>query len=98
MIETKEFRKSTPAGIALFSKWFHPSRELFTTISFTGASRSGEEKKSDLQNMKGFLKVLKLVLSSVDKSTYGSDAKIKAFLMEYIKNARRTLNKFEKNK
>lgn len=83
MIASKDFKKSTPAGHILFSRWFE-KRDFFTKVVYKGTSKDNKPK---LESLEAFLKVLRTILSSVDKNTYGNGVKI--FLQDYIKYSTR---------
>lgn len=86
-VNSREFKKSTPAGHILFTKWF-ATRKLFTEVVYQSNNRAGKPK---LVDMKGFLKVLHAILSAVDNGTYGEMTGVKSFLMDFIKYASRSL-------
>lgn len=96
MIDSKTVKKSTPAGIILFSDWFDKNRELFTKVVY----KSKSSGKPNLESMTGFTKVLTTILYKVDKKTYSSG--VKEFLTDYIKYApgklKQSMEKQKQNK
>lgn len=84
IIDSKQFKKSSPAGHVLLSSWFE-SREFFTNVVYKGKSKDNKPK---IESLAAFLKVLQTILSSVDKNTYENG--VKEFLQDYIKYAPRS--------
>lgn len=81
-----EFRKSQPIGHILLTKWFDPSRKLFTEITYS----------THLTPLKTFLNIIQQLLSKFDAKRYGTSSKIKSFLTDFIRYAPRHFENYKK--